>query len=464
MLKVVVALSLAFVLGCFIPETSEAQQSSNQSAVRSPRLITLEKLWESRDAAALDNFWREVKERGAPLVEPISGDAKHVLVTFLWRGGNETRNVVAFSAFTTGHPCCSSYSADQLAQGEMKRLLGTDVWFKTIRLPYDVRFTYYLSPNDSLVPDPQRTDKDWATQQPDPLNPHQFTLSHDHLFVASVVELPGAPPFPWFDERPDVPKGRTEEHDLSSKALGDERHFWVYTPPGYTAGGEAYDLLVLIDGSAYAHMLHGLTILDNLLAAGKIRPVIAVMLDPIDRAVELGCYETFNDFLVRELIPWAREHYHITSNPDRIIIGGQSLGGLAAAFAALRHPEVFGNVLSQSGGFSWDPQAPCGLEGCDAPPKVDEQDLQFEWIIRQFAASPKLPIRFSLTVGRFEWQHKYPNMPSPLQSNRHMRDVLSAKGYTLAYKELPAGDELFSVAVALPDSLSFLLNKDGTNK
>ena len=115
-------------------------------------------------------------------------------------------------------------------------------------------------------------------------------------------------------------------------------------------------------------------------------------------------------------------------------------------------------MLAQSAAFAWDPQAPCGWAGCESVPKVnDEEDLQYEWLIRQFAASPKLPIRFSLTVGRFEWRHLYPHMPTTIEASRHMRDVLVAKGYDVTYKELPAGDELYGEAVALPDALSALL-------
>jgi hypothetical protein len=165
-LKFFVAISLGFLLSCCVPRFAQAQQSSDQLPIRSPRLLALEKQLKTVDPMPLDNFWREVKQRGTPLVEQIPGDDKHVLVTFLWRGDKETRNVIVFSSFTKGHPCCTGHSADQLAQGKMTKLEGTDVWSKTIRLPYDARFTYYLSPNDSLVPDPGRTEKDWTILHP----------------------------------------------------------------------------------------------------------------------------------------------------------------------------------------------------------------------------------------------------------------------------------------------------------
>jgi enterochelin esterase family protein len=212
---------------------------------------------------------------------------------------------------------------------------------------------------------------------------------------------------------------------------------------------------VLLDGWLYAQMIPTATIIDNLLAAGRIRPLVAVMVEQEDRILELGCYEPFDGFLARELIPWVSEHYHVTSNPSKTIVGGQSRGGLAAACAGLRHPEIFGNVLSQSGYFSWDPRE---------DEIADEESLEFEWVIRQFAEGPRLPLRFALSVGLFERDRYFADSPSLLQANRHMRDVLVAKGYSLNYKEVAGGHEVFMQAVTLPHGLLALAGKDSPGK
>ncbi len=442
-----VAISLGFLLGCCVPAPTEAQQGSDQLPIRSPRLVALEKQLKSGDAAALDNFWREVKQRGTPLVESIPGHDNYVLVTFLWRGGRE-RNVGLFSALPG--------VGDAPEKNLLANLPGTNVWFKTYKLRKDSRFTYYLSPNDSLVPRAQRKDKDWDTLLADPLNPHHFVMHEEQRdWVGSLVELPGAPPLRWLEARPEIPKGRTEMFHLSSKILGDERRFWVYTSPGYETESKPYPLLVLFDGWEYAQMIPTATIIENLLAAGKIHPLVVVMVDEKERDVELACNESFNEFLVRELIPWAREHYRITSNPSETIIGGQSFAGLAAAFAGLRHPEVFGNVLSISGYFSWDPSE---------DQAADKEDLEYEWIIRQYAASPRLPLRFAITAGLFDYGAELYALPSSLAANRHMRDVLLAKGYTVNYREVAGGDEVFAAAVALPDELMSLAASSPTNR
>lgn len=445
--KVLTAISLGFLLGCCVPTPAAAQQGSDQPPIRSPRLVALEKQLKSGNDATLDNFWREVKQQGTPLVEPIPGDNKHVIVTFLWRGDETTKNILLNSELTYNFNRDGQLNLDLLAH-----LPDTNVWWKSYEVRNDARFTYYLSPNDSLVPYEMRKTKDWETLQPDPLNTRRFVVhQEDRDWVRSVVELPGAPPFPaWLAARPDVPMGHTGEHHLSSKILGNERRFWVYTPPGYTADGKPYDLLVLFDGWIYAKEIPTATIIENLLAANRIHPLVVVMVDQKNRILELGCYEPFNEFLVRELMPWVHEHYNVTSSPAGTIVGGLSAGGLAAAFAGLRHPEVFGNVLSESGYFSWDPREDL---------TTDEEDLEFEWIVQRFAASPKLPLRFTLTVGLFERFHreKLPDMPSLLQSNRHMRDVLLAKGYPVNYREVAGGHEIYVFEVVLPDELMSLV-------
>ncbi len=75
-----------------------------------------------------------------------------------------------------------------------------------------------------------------------------------------------------------------------------------------------------------------------------------------ERNRELPCNPSFVDFLVQELPPWVRERYHVTTDPAKTIVAGQSYGGLAAAYAGFCHSDVFGNALSQSGSFWWKPE------------------------------------------------------------------------------------------------------------
>jgi len=384
----------------------------------SPRLAALRNRIKSGDRDALDNFWKEIQQSGAPIVEPVGGNDRDVLVTILWRAREETRNVFVFRVGEVNQP--------------MMRLLDTDLWYKTFQFQKGARFIYQLATN---LPDP----KEWGgvirfanAMRNDPLNPLQYVeraneFNPYEVGTFSALELPSAKPQVWTVVQPKVPTGRVQRDKFVSKLLDNERPIWIYTPHDYSADKKPYGLLVLSDGGLYVNTAHVATTLDNLIAAGVIPPLVAVMVDNPNRWRELSCNSAYADFLAQEIVPWARANYHATDRPEQTIIGGSSLGGLQAAFVGLKHPEVFGNVLSQSGDFRWKPDG----------------EKEWEWLNRQFAASPRLPLRFSFEAGLLEgtwWWRSLPQrdpIPQPplLMANRNLRDTLISKGYPVHYTE-----------------------------
>jgi hypothetical protein len=169
----------------------------------------------------------------------------------------------------------------------------------------------------------------------------------------------------------------------------------------------------------------------------------------------LSCNSAYADFLAQEIVPWARANYHATDRPEQTIIGGTSLGGLQAACVGLKHSEVFGNVLSQSGDFKWKPDG----------------EKEWEWVNRQFAASPRLPLRFSFEAGLMEgtwwWRDlmlQQPNAPPAnsidptfLATNRNLRDTLKSKGYSVHYTEFNGNHGLFNWRGTLASHLIALI-------
>jgi enterochelin esterase-like enzyme len=80
----------------------------------------------------------------------------------------------------------------------------------------------------------------------------------------------------------------------------------------------------------------------------------------------------FSRFLRSELVPFIAARYRVSPEPARTVLGGQSLGGLAAMCAGLAHPEAFGLLLVQSGSFWWKPTGTPGATAqaescCQAP-------------------------------------------------------------------------------------------------
>jgi enterochelin esterase-like enzyme len=387
----------------------------------SPRMAALAKEVKAGNQAAVEQFWEDSKGK-IPLVETIPENDQFRLVTFLWRGGDEARDLDLRVAGSL---------PPKLEEKPFSRLAETDVWFLTVQLPVAARFTYMFTGKLGKK-------RGYA----DPLNPLKFGY-------ASLVELPGAPPQPWIRVQPDAPKGALKQEKLRSAILKEERAVSVYTPAGYDPNGGPYGLLILFDGEAYRDVIPTPTVLDNLVASRKIHPLVALLVDSGEtRDRDLQCSAPFADFLAKELLPWARQRYRLSADPKQTIVGGSSYGGLSAAYCAFRHPEVFGNVLSQSGSFGYYP-------GWDSD--NDRADWSsFGWLIRQFVTTRKLPIRFYLEAGLFEAAHS----GSILSENRRMRDVLEAKGYTIVYSEFAGGHEYLNWRGSLVDGLAALAGRE----
>lgn len=394
------------------------------TGAKSPRIEALR-----RDPAGVSRFWEELKTQHTPLVEPIAGDPSHSLVTFVYRGTPDTRSVVLLCQMMTGR--------DPLTN-TMTRLGDTDVWFKTYTVRNDMRLSYSFIPNRS--PDAVAADA---------LNPK--AASPVGSVGRSVFELPDALPETYIAVRRGVRPGKLEEVSVESKILHAQRGGWVYTPAGFDRNrSEPYPLLICFDGQNYASddYIPVPTIVDNLIADKKIPPLVVLLVEQSpqpNRSLELSNNPAFADFVADELLPHVREKWHATSNPAQTIVTGSSAGGLGAAFCAFRRPDVFGNVLSQSGAF-W--------------PGKQREDPDHEWLTRQYESSEKLPVRFVLQVGLLERFPTPGNGPSILDANRHLRAVLDRKGYEVRYREIAGGHEPLNWRSGLAEGLIQLLAVD----
>jgi enterochelin esterase-like enzyme len=219
---------------------------------------------------------------------------------------------------------------------------------------------------------------------------------------------------------------------IHSREYGRDRRMWVYTPPGYDAKRkDLYPLLVMFDGAEAIDpgVMDMPSTLDSLLAAKAAPAFVAVFIDDSSGAVrtgELGNSAKFAKFMVGEVIPYVRKSWNVTRDPHRTIITGSSAGGIASANLAFFHPEIFGNVISQSGAF-WR-----GNEGSNEAP--------WEWLTTQYANSPKKDVRFVMDVGALETSKVLGGTgPVFIETNRRLHDVLQAKGYSVVYTEVPNG-------------------------
>jgi enterochelin esterase family protein len=405
----------------------------------SPTIAALQIAAQRSEPGAESEFWAKVKRIGAPLVEPIPGDTANVLLTFVWRGEPSTHHVALVNA---------AVASERPAEALLTRVPGTDVWYRSYPARADARFAYEVSPDDNLVPFDSVTD--WgarsATFHSDPFNPRVY---HATIFGRDVsyAEGPRARPEEWIRSRAEVPKGRVEQLTLDSKLLGDARYVWIYTPPGYDTlapRAPGLPLLLTFDGGEFVESVPVPTILDNLVAAKRIRPMIGVFVGSAEnrRDEELAANPRYADFVATELVPWVRSRVRVSSSPNDNVIAGSSLGGLAAAFVALRHPELFGNVLSQSGAFMFSPS----------------DDPKPERLARDLAAAPRSNVAFYLEAGIYE-TGRFEKGVDLLSANRHLRDALRAKGYRVTYDEFAGGHSDLNWRSGFPKGLLALVGQ-----
>jgi enterochelin esterase family protein len=350
----------------------------------------------------------------------------------------------------------------------MHQIPDSDVWYLTLKLPSGARFTYQLSPNDPMTSDGPRAAQRAATRQADPLSLHPDSACSPNTSkfnCQSVAELPGAAPQPWRLAKPGIAEGRVEKQTIKSAIQKIDRSFSVYTPANYKADGPANALLIFFDGEDLSDDQYPVTTLNNLIAASKIPPTVAVFVENVSRRrlVDLVANPEFADSMATELVPWVRSHYNVTKDPKQTVVTGYSAGGLAAAYVALRRSEVFGNVLSESGAFWWSFEHNGGVCGPRCPDSggtgadnAKDATTEGNFMVKQFLASPKLPLRFYLAAGTFEIDREGGG-GGILESTRHLRDVLLARGYQVDYQQFVGGHDGLSWRGMLADGLIALL-------
>lgn len=432
---------------------------NNETKIISPRVSRLREEIKLSGEDAVSNFWKEIEESGTPIFEKIEGDDKHNLITFLVREEEEVENIICNNLFVT----------EDIKEGLLERIEDTDVYFKSYKIIKGIRDTYCLSKNNPLEPkNPSENIFKYGNLVfSDPFNSKLYQFKVDGFqFPLNEFESPDAPTQPWYGERINIDHGKVEKFTSHSEILNKKRQILVYSPPNYSKKHSPYHFLLLFDGLLFEEVAKTSSTLDNLIADNKIPPVVAIMVEnfiPISiaqRAAELPPNPKFMNYIITELIPWIRENFNITTNPSQSIIAGASYGGIASTFIAFKHPEIFGNILSMSGTYSWYPGAEFWVQRIKDLDDIEhwwtkQDEKEPEWLVRQFAQREKLPLKIYLDVGVLE-ETSDVNL---LNSNRNFRTTLQAKGYPVHYVEFLGGHDMVCWRASIADGLIYLIGK-----
>lgn len=390
--------------------------------------------------AAADELWRTAARDGTPLVETL--DDGTIAATFLWRGDAAEMFLVANKIA----------DVDTFDECRFERVEHTDVWSLSFRVGRDWRASYGLAavPHHGRRPDTPlgellelRRSRSLAAAPPEaaPALNRWFDalwfaapdpLAREQLDATmSVASMPDAPPQPWVGAAPAAGAGTTVTWEATSEALGTTRTISAHRTPG--ADGEPVPVVVLLDGEAWLDLPLS-PALDAMVEAGALAPLVAVFvpsLDFVTRVRDLTCNPAFVDFLADEVLTAAGAHWPAHTDADHVTIAGQSLGGLTALYAGCARPDVFGNVVSQSGSYWW-PNATTSASS--------------EWLTAEVRAGCPLPRFTWLEVGLQEWVL--------LEPTRRMRDALTARGARLDYREFNGGHDRACWRGSLLDALT----------
>lgn len=268
----------------------------------------------------------------------------------------------------------------------------------------------------------------------DPSNP---VVNPNLRSPSNVFEVPGAQPKPW--DVQDVPHGVVHRHFYKSAVVGDQRDFFVYTPPSYNPRNhKKYPVLYLLhgytdDARAWVALGRANVILDNLIAEGKAKPMIVVMplgygapeivIGPrasFDRAaLRKKNFDLFTQALLTEVIPQVQSMYNVSTKREDRAIAGLSMGGAESLLTGLNHIDTFAWVGSFSAGG-------LGADFAQDFPTLNARNasrLRLLWVAcgrddryvgktplitlnREFVAwlrSNSIPVTFVETPGMHEW-------------------------------------------------------------
>ena len=193
----------------------------------------------------------------------------------------------------------------------------------------------------------------------DPRNP---ITSESNANTWSLVYVPGSETF----DLKDVPHGAVAEVTYHSKTLDKFRRLHVYTPPGYEKGSETYPVFYLLHGAfdgdnSWSTVGRAGFILDNLIAAGKAKPMVVVMPTGHTGPFSFGPpgagggfekqMSDFVDDFTKEIRPLVEKTYRVGSDRANRAIAGLSMGGAQTLNIAFTQPEDYGYVGVFSSGI-----------------------------------------------------------------------------------------------------------------
>ena len=410
---------LLFLLCCNVGLADDkATLQAAQKEYPTPRLMAL---WQTarHDPDKLIGFYQNLADKH--VIDTIAGEEEAVLVTYFALGSADTDYILQ-----SGGPDFFGLRFKQIANSRL--------YFCTQRIPKDAMFIYGYN--------------EFTRKREGDV----FVTEMRHIYDGAVIG-PDAPLSDFLQPSDFVAKGQLIEREISSQAFGGKRKITLYLPADYSPQ-RRYKTLIMFDGRAFSappdaadawrSWVPTPTILDNMIAAKRVAPTVAVFIWNQGRRDTDLIGAQMQTFVVDELLSWLRKEYAVSNHASDVVLAGASRGGYSAASIALARPDKIGNVLSQTGSY-WI-TAP-DKENWPVYPEFDGH------LIDAYKQSAALPVRFYLSAGLYDLGAAY------LGSNRQLRDILQVKGYAVMHTEFKGGHAYLNWRHDLPIGLEYLLGQ-----
>jgi len=203
---------------------------------------------------------------------------------------------------------------------------------------------------------------------------------------------------------------------IKSNVLGYDLRYKVYVPANYQ-DLNSLPAIYLTDGPEYINPEGGDMVvkIDELIDLGKIKPIIAIFIDPRNpdnswknrRNTEFFTNDNYVQFITHELVPQIDKNFKTSTEPSDRAIMGLSFGGLNAAYFGVKAHHTFRIIGMQSPALHPRPE-----------------------IYKLYQDNNVLPIKIFLTTG---------TKGDTETGARRLKAVLDEKGYDYYYKEVPEG-------------------------
>jgi len=226
-----------------------------------------------------------------------------------------------------------------------------------------------------------------------------------------------------------------ETRTFYSEYLGEERNIYIFLPAGYGEDPDkTYPVLYMQDGqNIFSHYGENATKIKwnldktagKLIKKGFIEEIIIVGIansewrddeytpTQDDSEGSGGYADIYLKFLIEEVKDYIDENFAVRPFREDTAIGGSSLGGLLALYAAIVYPQYFGKVAAISPSIWWDDNIILDM--------AEEWDVETE----------DMQIWLDMGLYEIDEEEMEAGEPHPFEGSRELCEILKDKGFIL---------------------------------